>query len=171
MGINLNLLKTVTKRSSNVVKQFVSDLEKGNVNVGDVWSSKAGSKNIYLRVLEGSENTILLDKHVGSKFLSQQTRFQFHPQTGKLMNTWRMEQSARGFIKQVGSTHSGIDYGMYENGIGKLHIMFDGNFKNPSNAVNMLTGEKVAPNVISDGLKAIRGEKSALNIHLDKSFI
>ena len=47
MGINLNLLKTVTKRSSNVVKQFVSDLEKGNVNVGDVWSSTAGSKNIY----------------------------------------------------------------------------------------------------------------------------
>ncbi|CDE99807.1 unknown [Clostridium sp. CAG:813] len=87
------------------------------------------------------------------------------------MNTWRMEQSARGFIKQTGNTYSGIDYGMYENGIGKLRIMFDGNFKNPSNAVNMLTGEKVAPNVISDGLKAIRGEKSALNIHLDKRFI
>ncbi len=168
MGINLNLLKTVTKHSSNVVKQFVSDLEKGKVNVGDVWSTKAGSKNINLRVIKGSENTILLDKHVGSKYLSQQTRFQFHPQTGKLMNTWHIEQSAKGSINQLGSTYRGIDYGVYENG--KSRIMFDGNFKNPSNAVNMLTGEKVDSRVISDGLKAIRDEKRSLNIHLDKDY-
>ena len=162
MGITLSLLKTVTKRSSNIVKQFVRDFEKGNVKAGDVWTSKSGSKNISLCVKEGAEGTLLLDKTVASKHLSQQTRFQFDPQNGTLMNIWRKEKSAYGSIRQMGDTYSGIEYGVFENVNGSF--MFNGDLKNPGNVYNMMTGEKVSSQVITDGLKAIRSEKHNLNI-------
>ena len=163
MGITLSLLKTVTKRSSNIVKQFVKDFEKGNVKAGDVWASKSGSKNISLCVKEGAEGTLLLDKNVASNYLSQQTRFQFDPQNGKLMNIWRKEKSANGYIRQMGDTYSGIKYGVFENVNGSF--MFNGDLKNPVNVYNMMTGEKVSSQVINDGVKKIRSEKHNLNIH------
>ena len=163
MGITLSLLKTVTKRSSNIVKQFVKDIEKGNVKVGDVWHAKSGSKNVSLRIKQGAEGTLLLDKHVASKYLSQQTRFQFHPQTGKLMNAFKKEQSANGYIRQMGDTQRGIQYGILENNNGRF--MFNGDFKKPKNVRNVMTGEKVSSDVIHNGLKAIRSEKRNLNIH------
>ena len=163
MGITLSLLKTVTKRSSNIVKQFVRDFEKGNVKAGDVWASKSGSKNISLCVKEGTEGTLLLDKTVASKHLSQQTRFQFDPQNGTLMNIWRKEKYAYGSIRQTGGTYSGIEHGVFENVNGSF--IFNGDFKNPENVYNMMTGEKVSSQVITDGLKAIRSEKHNLNIH------
>ena len=169
MGITLSLLKTVTKRSSNIVKQFVKDIEKGNVKVGEVWHAKSGSKNVSLRIKQGTEGALLLDKHVASKYLSQQTRFQFHPQTGKLMNTWRKEQSANGYIRQMGNTHSGIEYGVFETPFKRF--MFNGDFKNPKNVCNMMTGEKVSSDVIRNGLDAIRSKTRSLNIHLDSEFI
>lgn len=163
MGITLSLLKTVTKRSSNIVKQFVKDFEKGNVKAGDVWASKSGSKHISLSVKEGAEGTLLLDKNVASKYLSQQTRFQFDPQNGKLMNIWRKEKSANGYIRQMGDTYSGIEYGVLENVNGRF--MFNGDLKNPANVYNMMTGEKVPSQVINDGVTKIRSEKHNLNIH------
>ena len=163
MGITLSLLKTVTKRSSNIVKQFVKDFEKGNVKAGDVWTSKSGSKNISLCVKEGTEGTLLLDKTVASKYLSKQTRFQFDPQNGTLMNIWRKEKSANGYIRQMGDTYRGIEHGVFENVNGSF--MFNGDLKNPENVYNMMTGEKVSSQVITDGLKAIRSEKHNLNIH------
>lgn len=143
--------------------------EKGNVKVGDVWHAKSGSKTVSLRVKQGAEGTLLLDKHVASKYLSHQTRFQFHPQTGKLMNAFKKEQSANGYIRQMGDTHRGIEYGVLENNNGRF--MFSGDFKNPKNVHNMMTGEKVSSDVIHNGLQAIRSKNRSLNIYLDSEFI